>query len=208
MNLKQLLEETYNLKPIADEIIPKLWKDFKKHEEGGFDITKYFKPIIKQLNPKFKKAIALEFEPSMSPSGLVKVFKKVILLKLNIPVTYNKSKIRKELLNHELTHILDFIRMKKATPKQPKKYAETQAGYLRNPTEFNALVHEIKTTKKKKRYSNITSREDFIDFFKRYSAEFDLDASLAKLMKNDDFWYNKLLKRLAREKLLPKNFKP
>lgn len=202
MNLKQLLEETYNVKAMSDKIFKEVVVPvFEKGKHKKVDITNYFEKFFKRFKtPRKKIFFKWEKEKKQFSDDVHYVIDtSTITFAVRSFALRGKAKYRESLF-HEVIHVLDYLQGKQG--KIPKKYSKTVGGYYKSPTEFNALINMIKTFKNRPQYNNIQSKFNLLFYIGD-----KVQSRFSWLAHVDDFWYNKLLKRLSREKLLPKNFK-
>ena len=199
-------EATYKTSEFVEKIYPRIKEFIKLYPESGRGRTINISPFIDWtgtafLNLKFGDKNILEARTSRTGNPIIF---------LKIPKSY---KIRtdvgmiKKVLDHELVHVLDKIRSGKEEIKTPIKYErgkKTGSGYFREPSEFNAVIHEIKQIAKRKKvkYNNISSKQEFIDFFKNENLY--LLNRFAEVVQ-EPAWYKKLITRLNREGLVPEN---
>tara|TARA_Y100000310_G_scaffold109362_1_gene107810 strand:- start:2696 stop:3301 length:606 start_codon:yes stop_codon:yes gene_type:complete len=200
MKFKELLEETYS-RSISDKIYKEVIKprNYGRNRYKKIDITKYFEKFLKKYKSNKKIFFKMIKMQSGSPERAYHDSKDSTIV---FRPSVDRQIISRDSFFHEVVHAFDDIRRKDAPTPLPKKYLETSGGYFRDPSEFNALVNFIKTYKNRDKYKNIETKKDLLRFLAR-----ETKTSFNYLARENLVWYNKLLKRLAREKLLPKNFK-
>jgi len=168
-------------------------------------------PILLSINVRQRKGTPYV---TTNPEG-TKIFMTIPYAKLDI-MKLDRTKLKNllhEVLRHELNHVVDLI----IGGMELKKYYTWEGDteqtkispydYLRTPTEFNALIQEIKVQRSKNRreWNAIKTIKEFRDFV------IDAIPSLYTIAKVEPKNYinkfePKLIKALSKEKLLPSRF--
>lgn len=218
----ELKEETYNLDdldPFVDFVIRKFKAPMKKR----YDVTHFFKKFLKKPSQKvffaFKindkggiAQVSTTFEDEISISIDRKVFK-----------TVKERSIRKTLikqaLRHELIHALDYLKSKRK-PKEvdpnekiKKPKGNTFLRYFLDKMEFNRAINELARSKKKNDtlwdsfYNSETLVNALYEFLSDQSIAYpDTKENIKKdvmQVLSDPIIKKRIIKRLARENLLP-----
>lgn len=114
----------------------------------------------------------------------------------------------KDIILHESCHVMDFIRsdMKYRKQHQSKNYLDNPLTYWLDDFEFNQLINNMNKHRKeyKQEYSCIKNYDELIRFIDIYIAAGPLVSD--KHLRKDKFLEKKLLKRLYREHMVPKNY--
>ena len=114
----------------------------------------------------------------------------------------------KAIMLHECCHVIDFIRsdMKYRKQHQSKNYVDNPLTYWVDDFEFNQMVNNINMAKKKYRaeYNAIRNYDELIRFIDIFSAAGPVVSD--KHLRKDFFLMKKILKRMYKERILPKNY--
>lgn len=216
-----LLENTYNLdfvENLSNFILSKyLQKEVKKLEKTN--ITKF---IPKNLNPKNYKIL---FYYKTSPKNVEFTAEpfyyeddegddildgfKIVYVDGQPFNKYSKEQIEqfKETLKHEITHILDYIRADgKTTNIDMEKSATNQLTYFSDPGELNAMINVVRNYKQKNPivYNSIKTYKSLLQNIATIGQS--RHETVSKEVLNNKELKKKILKRLAREKLLPSSY--
>lgn len=216
-----LLEATYNLdfvETLSSFLITKyLHKDVKKLEKTN--ISKF---IPKYLNPKnykilfYYKTSPKNVEFTAEPfyyeddegEDVIDGFK-IIYIDGQPFNKYTNEQLEqfKETLKHEMSHILDYIRADgKSTNIDMEKSATNQLTYFSDPGEINAMVNVVNNFKQKNPivYNSIKSYKSLLQNIATIGQS--RHETVSKEVLNNKELKKKILKRLARENLLPTNY--
>jgi len=228
MKLKDFLlnEETYDFDKSLKKIVDEIYDFVKKSTLGILPIrSKSIKDLIereaskirgyKKLDKKDKIVIRVISAFSKEHGGKLIQFydKPVRRLEFTFPLKFKLSKnwekekdYIKGLIKHELTHLLDSLRI----PLRREK------GFILPPTaslgqdqmEFNAFIADLKgIIKKEPQYDKIKNREELKDFFSKCQKKYRNDYFFsARSDLGSVTGYKKIIRRLSREGLLPKSF--
>ncbi len=203
----------------------------KSGESFQAEITRYFPEqliVLKDKNGVPRKTHKVIFDYNYSTkrkSSKPLCFysdKGEIVIQINAAVTFDKlinnleSPTFKDMLRHEVIHAMDMLRStealededvdvdKKSKSKHHQsKQAET-SNYWKDEYEMNQFIHTMARYKTQwpTKYSKITNLDDIFDIMD--SPKYGLTAyKSTKSMRNDPKLRKEILKRLARENLLP-----
>jgi hypothetical protein len=220
MNINEiLLEETYNLS-FGNNVFNALFKkakDYNKKTNLRINIThllpqEYNKKnykiyIIYKVNPKTVQIAAEEITKENDEGDDILIGFKIIFTSPTPLKDYSEKELfdTKEVLKHELVHILDLIRSDNNLGDiDMKKSQENPVSYLKDASELNALINLVKQYKNKKEYNSIKHYDDLLQFLLTAGQSAHLTAT--KELINDKSLKEKIIKRLSREGILPKNF--
>lgn len=220
--MKLITEATYNLNPIVDEIYdkeirPSIERIGKKDYVyiSRRDITRYLTPVIKQYSKKRIYSVKLTIRPSVNPGypyfyttdDQKAYYIRIPIATGEIPNHSLKSFI-KEMISHEITHVVDSIRSKGEVEFGTLigKKRELGADYSSATGEINAFISQlqylIKDRYKKVQWNKLSSMEGFRKFL------YFINPSFKKMEKGRyEMVENGILRRLARENLLPEFLK-
>ena len=214
----KLLESTYRFASAVDKIYKDIIKPYvlkPGRPTKTVKITDYFETTIDKYAPEMVITLSFRQHPHPDNSDILAEIQEKdednMIIHLYLSHVRNPTKIKvfeiKTRILHELTHVFDRIRREDADINFPKKYMKTDLGYLRHPDEMNAAIHELKRVRKEynKKYNQIKNREELTKFIDR----FEHNASVAHLATafENDHWFKKVMKRMARENLIPKAMK-
>jgi hypothetical protein len=223
--LKYLVEATYNMGHIVDEIyrkeiepVIKRWKVGEIIKLRGINIDDYIKELVDKLSnntysDKYETVLNFRQTERKVPQEF-NVFSKEDKKIFNINLNLDIFKIRKldlkqlkahciERISHELTHVFDNVRSDLKINHPDSEYY----AYFKSELEFNALIHEIKRYAKRnpKEWYQINSLDELREFL------FELSVAMKHFYnKNPNGYKNiekRILKRLTREDLLPKSLR-
>lgn len=220
MNIHQiLLEGTYILN-FVEPIYNTLYEKFKLYNKKTSTKLNITNMIPEKYNPKkYKVFITYRVNKKTVFIGAEPVFKENdegddVLVGFKIVFTsptplkdYNEKELfdTKEVLKHELVHILDLIRSDNNLGDiDMKKSQENPVAYLKDASELNALINLVKQYKNKKEYNSIKNYDDLLQFLLTVGQSAHLTAT--KELINDKSLKERIIKRLSREGILPKNF--
>lgn len=225
MKISEILNEgTYNLNGVVNKIFDNviyyfysLAQDNKKLTTKTADITKYFPEL------KIPISLTMKIVKKADTSGKIKQLKNKegkldkYFIEINFDADFMNEEfedVKKEYsesLVHELSHMMDSFRSNGIAIARPKKEQwKSIFRYLKDPTEFNALIHEIKFFRSKN--LRTWNRKNTYDSLKNYMKE------NIYLLQKSSKWQNydenqeknlfrKIFERLARENFLPINIK-
>jgi hypothetical protein len=225
MKIAEILNEgTYNLNGIVNKIFDNviyyfhsLAQDNKKLTTKAADITKYFSEL------KIPISLTMKIVRKADTSGKIKQTKNKEgkLDKYSIEINFDTDfvdedfedvkKEYSESLIHELSHMMDSFRSNGIAIARPKKeHWNSIYRYLKDPTEFNALIHEIKLFRSKN--LRTWNRKITYDSLKNYMKESVYLLQKSSKWQNYDInqeknLFRKIFERLARENLLPADIK-
>ena len=216
MNLNGILtESTYDLSftdPLYDFLVTSLSAVRKQNKVNRtYKITKFFP---QEYNP-FGREILLYTSRSLTQDTSSSLFpdkkRVVIYFRFNNRVeNYSKTTLSR-ILDHEITHSLDMLKIKEYNVSEKRKELtdrNVKGGndlpYRKDIFEFNVIINAIKKYKKlhPASYNSIRNYDDLLS--KLDNAGF-YDPHGKHLLKDVSF-HNKLLHRLSRENLLPPNY--
>jgi len=229
MKLIQFLnEETYNLDKVAGDIFKNIvvsfYKTIRKHTKkvgyykapeisATYPIKKYLpENIFKDIDVKMTVYFTRNHSDSpRAESYPAKRTIKIVFPIVNALIGFEDEKIKKELfgyLHHEIAHIFDIARSnfkthaKYTTEKAKKKPMSLPYKYFTDPMEINAYIHQIKEFKRDnlKKWDKVKNIESLVRTF--FGNNFYSTALFDKQKRLN--FNRKLLKRLARENMLPK----
>lgn len=212
---KMLLESTYNLEPLVTRLMKEIVVPFYKDElDDKHSITKKLSDI---LETKHKVYLTIEKRnPSLAAgevnavTDLDKENKEVSIVILRKTPLHTLGDLR-----HELVHVLDYLRGDLKTKAPNKDYYNSWDGYLLDTYEFNQLIHVIKDLKTKinrkneflkpwviEEWGKVNTSEGFFKFLMKA-----LNKESGEALRKNKKLLKLFLKRLARENLLPPNYR-
>lgn len=225
MNLREILtESTYPIGHIIDEIykdkIKPLLSKFKAKklvETKIEDITDYLRDFIEKYNVPSRYYITLTFNKREKQGSNWAIFAKkdkpemriALHMGENIIYSLDLKKLRDLLrgfLAHEITHVIDYLRTSGKSVKNSATDLETPEGmayYVSSSDEFNAFFHQLKTDilSHRKIWNKISNRNQLKNFL---LYNLPLERISEKAPEKYANIEKMILKKLAREKLLPK----
>jgi len=232
-----LLEGTYAIQPVADEIFKKVIEPFIKGAKTNsltltktVEITDYLIKAVDEKLESFDYPVFLTMKVmktlKQEPGQITYLWSEIdrkkggrILIFFRFPRNFiNELSItqikRKNIsvLIHELIHAIDYNRRGKRvfSGKDTSKVMspEDDYGYVLDDMEFNAIIHQIKKATSSN-HKKWISIKNVSELIKFLSKEVYLirDAFDAFNLEQSKNYTRFLLKRLYRENLLPPNFK-
>ena len=183
-----------------EDKIKKLWEDYKDkyYSVSGLNISKYFggkKTYLVVKNDKNHNNRGEANTTLNKSAALIILYPKVI---------EGGDENISQILQHEITHILDFHRGNLSRTKNPKvdPNKSEMENYYSSIYEFNRFVQLI--SDKKKRSKRIRERLNSIrtvEELKNFLQDEAYDRTAEAFINNKEL-FHKLIKRLHREKLI------
>jgi hypothetical protein len=225
MNTKLLLNESlYSLGHPVDEIYRNIifpWltkaRDGIKNQKNAYNITEYIYPTIKHITKNVPIKMMLHIRESekateqayetITPAGK----KSRIMLsveKKDLRKNYSGEAMKKyfkEYLTHELTHAIDKLRMGTTEFSDPD--IRSPYHYIKDFAETNAYINQIITiaNSNKKKWNAINSIDSLAYFLSKIPTLGGIFDDLRTKNPNGlKVIMKKIVRRLAREKALPK----
>jgi len=212
MNINEiLLEETYDVE-FAGKIWDYAWdrlKTYSKNTQKILNITKFIPP---KYNPNNMKVIFVFDKDEDAEDDVYTAMVDDTTVKIHFVSTYPFSEYSKTNYNqmkntikHEIVHVIDYIKGKGKTQKRREGAEVNAASYLAAPTELNAVINLFSAFRKRspKEYNKISSYEELLRIFLKKGRSYK---GFSKEALNDVSLKEKIIKRLSREGILPKNF--